>query len=157
MITIRQATQGDIVRVAILNNKLFEEDSGQRDPTVNHDWAKENGRFYFADFLAKNGRCCWLAELNGEGVGYLAGYTQEKDSYHAVKTAELESMYVLAPFRSQGIGRQLATKFIDWAQDQGAQAITVTAYATNTAAINFYHSLGFVPKQLTLALATSAS
>ena len=37
-------------------------------------------------------------------------------------------------------------------QEDGAEIMTVTAYAANQSAVNFYQSLGFTPKQITLAL-----
>jgi GNAT superfamily N-acetyltransferase len=69
-----------------------------------------------------------------------------------VKTAELESMFIRKASRGQGIGTALAHHFMDWAKEDGAEIMTVTAYAANQSAVNFYQSLGFTPKQITLAL-----
>ncbi|MCA9946469.1 MAG: GNAT family N-acetyltransferase [Anaerolineales bacterium] len=156
MVSIRQVsllgTAADIDTIVRFSDTLFREDAGTRDKTVNVGWARENGRSYFSEFVTKNGRCCWLAEVEGQAVGYLAGYISEASDYRLVKTAELESMYVNADYRGQGVGTALATHFIQWTQTQGAKAITVTAYAANQTAINFYQTLGFQPKQLTLVL-----
>ncbi len=67
-----------------------------------------------------------------------------------MKLAELESMYVRQPYRSQGVGRQLASEFVQWAKQRGIQRISVTAYAANNRAIAFYRELGFEPKSLLL-------
>lgn len=152
MITIREAGEADVETIVGFNHALFQEDAGSRDATVNVDWAVDNGRSYFRDFMAKNGRCCWLAESEGRAVGYLAGYVRPANSYHLVKTAELESMYIHADYRSQGVGTALAQHFLQWAGNKGAKATTVTAYAANEKAVAFYQKLGFVSKSMVLTL-----
>jgi GNAT superfamily N-acetyltransferase len=59
-------------------------------------------------------------------------------------------MFVRPSFRGQGIGTALATYFIEWARENKARSITVTAYYANEKAVNFYRRVGFRPKKLTL-------
>jgi GNAT superfamily N-acetyltransferase len=150
MYHIRQATLGDVTAVTQLNYALFQEDGGQRDPTLNLEWATEHGHDYFSKLISTG--MCFVALVDEAIVGYLIGYTRDPSSYRLVKTAELESMFVQAPHRGQGIGTALAQAFIHWAGEQQAHHITFTAYATNERAIAFYQSLNFTPKNLTLAL-----
>ncbi|HMQ34402.1 MAG TPA: hypothetical protein PKD53_26945 [Chloroflexaceae bacterium] len=42
--TVRRAGSADIAAVVALSNTLFQEDSGKRDPLMNHDWAKQHGQ-----------------------------------------------------------------------------------------------------------------
>jgi ribosomal protein S18 acetylase RimI-like enzyme len=150
MFQIRQATLADVTAVTQLNHALFQEDGGQRDPTLNLEWATEHGHDYFTKLISTG--MCFVALVEEAIVGYLIGYTRDPSSYRLVKTAELESMFVQTPHRGQGIGKALAQAFIHWAAEQQAHHITVTAYATNERAIAFYQSLNFTPKNLTLAL-----
>jgi GNAT superfamily N-acetyltransferase len=59
-------------------------------------------------------------------------------------------MFVQPSFRGQRIGTVLATRFIEWARENKARSIKVTAYYANEKAVNFYRRLGFRPKQITL-------
>jgi len=51
-IEITQAKPSDVESIVALSYALFQEDAGQRDPTVNLEWAKEEGDSYFSDFIA---------------------------------------------------------------------------------------------------------
>jgi GNAT superfamily N-acetyltransferase len=61
-------------------------------------------------------------------------------------------MFILQPYRGQGVGTALAQQFRQWSETHGAEFITVTAYAANETAVHFYQSLGFTPKLITLSL-----
>ena len=43
---VRQATQIDVGTIVQLSHALFQEDAGQRDQTVNLEWAIANGHDY---------------------------------------------------------------------------------------------------------------
>jgi len=55
-------------------------------------------------------------------------------------------------FKGQQVGTHLAKVFLAWCQGKGAQRVSVTAYATNVRAVEFYRRLGFEPRNLTLKL-----
>ena len=62
-------------------------------------------------------------------------------------------MYVEARYRNRGVGSSaLVAEFRSWAERQRAERISVTAYASNEAAIRFYARLGFLPKRTTLEM-----
>jgi GNAT superfamily N-acetyltransferase len=147
---IKIATVADAEKIVHLNHQLFQEDAGQRDPFMNLDWPLEHGRDYFTSQLAGDNCRCWLAEVEGELVGYLIGYTRPSNNLRPVRMAELESMYVIESHRSSGIGAQLVQTFISWARAKECQRMAVSAYAANKQAIAFYKRLGFHPKTLTL-------
>ena len=149
---VRQATRVDVSDIVQLSHALFQEDAGQRDKTVNLEWAIANGQDYFSKFMGQEQKICLVATVAGAIVGYLAGYVSDVSDYRLVKTAELESMFILKSHRGQGIGTALAHSFRQWAKEKGAEFMTVTAYAANQQAVNFYQGLGFAPKQITLAL-----
>lgn len=148
---VRKAEAGDDAEVVGMSGALFEEDAGIRDPSTNILWPEEGGHKYFSSLIAdRKSRVCFLAESGGEVVGYLAGRLEEGGALRPVKVAELESMYVRKGRRSLGVGASLAAEFVRWAGDEGAERLSVTAYAANGRAISFYESLGFRPMRLSL-------
>ncbi len=156
--TIRPATVDDVERIVQLNHALFQEDAGQRDPTMNLNWALEEGVRVFTGFLKREQSVVLLVE-DGEGgettavVGYLAGQMRHRYKMRPINVTELESMYVIETHRNQGMGTALVGQFCEWSQAQGAECIAVTAYVANTRALAFYQRLGFIPRDITLELA----
>jgi hypothetical protein len=41
---VRRTELADLPAIVALCNALFREDSGQRDPLMNHDWAQQHGQ-----------------------------------------------------------------------------------------------------------------
>ena len=68
-----------------------------------------------------------MARVDDELVGYLAGHVRAASDYRLVKTAELESMFTLKAYRGRGIATALVYHFKDWAKENGAEIMTVTA------------------------------
>lgn len=151
-VKIRKAEQSDVEAIVGFSYALFQEDAGQRDPSMNLEWAKENGAAYFSELIASDKNIGLLALVEDNVIGYLVGRVREATSLSLIKKADLESMFVEEQYRGQGVGAQLAQMFLKWAIEQGVEQITVTAYAANERAIAFYQGLGFKPKNLTLAL-----
>lgn len=149
-IRIRPADEGDLDVIVALNHALFQEDAGQRDPFMNLDWARQEGRAHFARHLASATSCCLVADRRGDVVGYLVGYARSATSLTTVPVAELESMFVLDNARCHGVGKHLVDAFLAWCRGRGTQRASVTAYAANDGAIRFYQRAGFAAKQLTL-------
>ena len=148
---IVRATKANVSDIVKLSHALFQEDAGQQDKTVNLNWAVAHGKSYFSQFIEREQTICLLALVDEAVAGYLAGYVSNVSDYRLVKTAELESMFIRQTYRSQGIGATLARQFKQWAKENGAETVTVTAYAGNEIAIRFYKALGFTPKQVTLS------
>lgn len=147
---VRRAELADVPAIVALSDALFREDSGQRDPLMNHDWAQQHGQPYFRGLLDNRAYLVLIAEEDGEVVGYLAGSTSEACELRTVRSAELESMCVTQASRGRGAGEALARSFLQWAQEQGAVWVTVTAYVANHGALAFYERLGFLPHAVTL-------
>lgn len=150
---VRPATPDDLKTIQDLNHQLFEHDS----EWISHlvmDWPydPQTGQAYFKDVTERPDAACFVAEDNGEVVGYLAGSLKKAESYRKVKMAELENMFVKEAYRHQGIGKQLASKFKQWCKEQGVQKILVIASAPNEQAIQFYKSIGFEPYSLELEM-----
>jgi RimJ/RimL family protein N-acetyltransferase len=83
-----------------------------------------------------------VAELEGEIIGTVrlfAGMCGSKDQH----VAEL-GIFVLPPYREQGVGKRLMTYALDWAAGQDLLKITLSVFATNQRAIHMYEQFGFV-------------
>jgi GNAT superfamily N-acetyltransferase len=78
----------------------------------------------------------WIAEVDGEAVGYLAGRV-ERPRLH------IDEVDVLRPFQGQDIGRSLLTTAADWARANGLQALSLTTFRNVPWNAPFYASFGF--------------
>ena len=146
------AGKGDVGALVRLSSALFQEDGGMRDPFADVGWPEREGRDHFLSLISRRDALCLLSKPGRAPAGYLAGYIGEPVTIRPVKVAEVQSMYVEARYRNRGVGSALVAEFRSWAERQGAERISVTAYASNEAAIRFYARLGFLPKRTTLEM-----
>ena len=149
---IKAATPADLDTIVEYSHKLFQEDAGQRDPSMNLNWAPEFGHDYFRPMITDETFLCLLAEVDQVPVGFLVGYLKKPSDVRPIKAAELHSMFVDQAFRSQKIGEALAQHFLSWAKENGSIRASVSAFAANVRAISFYESLGFAPKNVSLEI-----
>lgn len=149
-ILLRSAQLSDLESIVRMNHSLFQEDSGTRDPFTNQDWALQDGAEFFSNHISSDSSLVLMAESGGESVGYLVGYVTQSSSVRPVRMAILESMFVTRSERSRGIGQQLLDAFLVWSQERNALQVSVTAYASNDAAVRFYRRCGFEPHTITL-------
>jgi len=95
--------------------------------------------------MAMPDRLVLVAEADGQVVGHLTGRIDEPTPIRLVSVATLASMYVRPAHRRQGVGARLVEQFREWARDQNARRMSVTAYTANDDAVRFYRRQGFVP------------
>jgi GNAT superfamily N-acetyltransferase len=149
-ILIRPAALADVPGLVKCSIGLFAEDSGTRDDTMSQEWPRQHAAQSLTDGIADERRLVLAADLDGAVVGSLSGSLTEPSAMRSVRVATLISMYVMPERRSSGVGAQLVDAFRAWARENRADRITVTAYAANDRAIDFYRRNGFVPKSLML-------
>ena len=150
---IKSATIEDLKRVQELNLMLFEKEYAEFDNTLNRKWTfGEDGTEYFKERITEDAGCVFLAYIDDEIVGYLAGGLMDnKKSYRVLpNSAELENMFVLDKCRDTGIGSKLYQAFVDWSKSKGVKRLRVGASAQNVAGINFYRKNGFIDYDLIL-------
>src|SRR5689334_7465169 len=141
---IRPATAADLPTVVRFSAGLFAEDSGTRDPFGDPSWPERAGAAYFGAALGDERVRGWIAE-DVEPRGYLLGRLRAPSPTRSgAVLADLESMFVDPGHRSAGIGAQLVAAFTEWARAAGADALVVSAYASNRRALRFYAAEGFV-------------
>jgi GNAT superfamily N-acetyltransferase len=150
--TIREATAADVDGLVASNSALFAADAAVRDPLRNPGWADAHAAGHVTETLANPDMLVLVAEYDGAIVGHLTGAFLPVSAMWTAPRAELFSMQVMAPWRSQGIGSQLVGSFKAWAHARGVAQLRVSAYTANEGAIRFYRRHGFVPLDTTLAL-----
>ncbi|PIR44045.1 hypothetical protein COV23_01960 [Candidatus Wolfebacteria bacterium CG10_big_fil_rev_8_21_14_0_10_31_9] len=150
---IKSATIEDLKRVQELNLMLFEKEYAEFDNTLNCNWTfGEDGTEYFKGRIIEDDGCVFVAVVDDEIVGYLAGGLMDnKKSYRVLpNSAELENMFVLDNRRGTDIGSKLYQAFVDWSKSKSVKRLRVSASAQNVAGINFYRKNGFVDYDLIL-------
>lgn len=145
-VIIRKAKDNELKVIQDLNYQLFLHDE-EYDSSLNMDWPYQQvGEEYFKNKICGKDGVCFVAEVDGAVVGYLAGGMIEPYSYRNIKKeSELENTLVKEEFRGHGIGEKLFQEFIEGSKEQSAEKIKVSASAGNSRAIKFYQNVGFVP------------
>ena len=59
---------------------------------------------------------------------------------------QVEPLAILPAYQRQGLGRQLLLAVGNWVQSQSSGQLLIGTWATHTAALTLYQSLGFVPE-----------
>lgn len=150
-VIIRRADISNLKDIQELNNKLFELEYKEFDPSLKVGWPYEKeGTEYFSDML--NNEVVFIAEANNKIVGYLAGSINVEQSYNTRTLAELDNMYILEEYRKYGIGSKLVNELKTYCRSLGIQELKVTASYKNINAINFYRKNGFEDFDLTLKM-----
>lgn len=143
--TIRIARPDELPIVQKLNGDAFENDA-EHDPYLVMTWPTDpsTGGTYFRRRLDGAGDgVVFVAEDNGDVIGYIAGAIRPNEPYRRGSRSELENMFVRADARRSGIGSSLVNAFVTWSRQQGADEVYVSAYFDNERAVSFYEHYGF--------------
>ena len=101
-------------------------------------------RRFLADLSSSSHSCLFVAESDGEVVGFLSGELREGSPAFSPKTwTAVEDVYVRPDHRGSGIGRSLFEACQEWARKKGANGISLQVAADNTRARRFYKELNF--------------
>jgi ribosomal protein S18 acetylase RimI-like enzyme len=101
-------------------------------------------RRFLADLSSSSHSCLFVSEREGEVIGFLSGELREGSPAFTPKTwAAVEDIYVVPKHRSLGVGRALFEECRKWAQQKGADGISLQVAAGNTRARKFYERLNF--------------
>lgn len=148
-ITIRTAVLDDIPVLRSLHADLHK-DNLAYDTLLDLNWPLDDrGLKYFTELIEESSSVLYLAEIDGDVVGYLAG--GHKDiNYRTTKMAEIYSMTVRPSHQSQGIGEQLVSAFRGWAKEHGFGKVYVNVYFGNERGIKFYKKCGLTPIDISL-------
>ena len=117
--TIREAISADVDGLVASNSALFAADAAVRDPLRNPGWPDAHAAGHVTETLANPDMLVLVAEHGNAVVGHLTGAFLPASAMWTAPRAELFSMQVMAPWRSQGIGSQLVDRFKAWAHAGG--------------------------------------
>ena len=88
--------------------------------------------------------CLFVAEKNGELVGFLAGRIRSLPPYFGgFQAGFISDVYVADADRGQGVGRHLVLLATRWFQELGLTRIELQVITNNTPAREFYRQLGW--------------
>ena len=88
--------------------------------------------------------CLFVAEKNGDLVGFLAGRIRSLPPYFGGSQAGfISEVYVANAHRGQGLGRHLVLSATRWFQKVGLMRIELQVIMNNTPARELYHQLGW--------------
>ena len=148
---IKKATIEDLETIQDLNNKLFELEYNNFNPSLKIGWPYEiAGEEYFKDLIEN--QIIYLALADNDIVGYLAGSIHVEYSYNTTSIAELDNMFILEEYRKYGIGSTLFNEFKKYCIENNIDELKVTASSKNINAIKFYQKNGFEEFETTLKM-----
>lgn len=150
-VEIREANINDFKKIQNLNNELFKFEYNKFDNSLKVGWPyQEEGKNYFIDMIENNK--VYVAIINNEIIGYLAGQIGVDKPCITRFTAEIDNMYIKNEYRKNGIGKLLIDRFKEYCEEKEVERIIVTAFHGNINAIEFYRKSGFSSYELTLKL-----
>jgi ribosomal protein S18 acetylase RimI-like enzyme len=142
--TVRPGRRDDAAAAARLWVRSAEEHTRYDDVYSTAPDAEKVMRRFLADLSSSAHSCLFVAERNGEVVGFLSGELREGSPAFKPKTwAAVEDIYVAPEHRSLGIGHALFGECQEWARQKGADGVSLQVAAGNIRARKFYESLGF--------------
>lgn len=92
-----------------------------------------------------------VAEAASVPVGFLSCHLQLL-LHHAGPVAEIQELYVLPAWRSQGVGQQLIEHITDMARREGWLSLEVTSNRRRVRTHQFYERMGFAPSHVKLVI-----
>jgi ribosomal protein S18 acetylase RimI-like enzyme len=101
-------------------------------------------RRFLADLSTSSHSYLFVAEADGEVIGFLSGELREGSPAFKPKTwATVEDIYVAPDYQSLGIGHALLEACQKWAKEKGADGVSLQVATSNVRARKFYEALGF--------------
>jgi [ribosomal protein S18]-alanine N-acetyltransferase len=123
-ITLRPHQADDLGRILAIEKASFLEADAYSEAT-------------FEELRRDHGDCFFVAEILGQVVGYIVGYSEEEGK------GEIDSLAVDPRFRQFGVGERLTKCVLDWFGAGGLTVCTLEVRPANTDAIRLYEKIGF--------------
>lgn len=132
---IRQMVLDDLPAVYALGEKLFRAGDA---PNLYRTWTD----YVLVDSFSADRDFCLVAELEGEVIGFVLGYTYTKRR-NSWTYGYLEWMGVAQEWNSHGVGRALVDSLTRLFREEGVRMMIVDTEAENHRAIDMFQKLGF--------------
>jgi len=134
--TIRKATINYIDKVIYINRVSLPENYT---------------RYFFVEHLNKWPNAFYVAEVDGEVVGYVMSRVELGwgiTKLGLMKKGHIVSLAVLEKYRRRGIGTALMKAALEGLKNYGVKEVYLEVRVSNTPAIRLYEKLGFVKKRI---------
>ena len=155
-VTIREAVPGDERLLAVLNRCVQESHVVNRPDSFKPSVFEEVAE-WFRTFLQNRSAHVWIAEEQGEAVGYVTSLVQERPENPFCRSrrwCEIDQIVVDPKFRRRGIGSALTQKAVATAATEGIPMVELVAWSFNEEAQRTFQKLGFAPKLVRWELRT---
>jgi GNAT superfamily N-acetyltransferase len=143
---IRRAGPADAETLAALGRATFTEAFGRLYPPQDLAAFLEDahGVAQARADLADPRKAIWLAECDGEAVGYaLAGPCDLPHPDVAPGDGELKRLYLLGRAQNGGLGARLFESVTEWLQRDGPRTVWIGVWSQNHGAQRFYARHGY--------------
>ena len=149
---IRKAMKSDGAALDALLTKLMRDETRYDSNLSPEVVIKDN----YAQRIEEEGSSAFVAEEDGNIVGYLYGFLYQIPGMMLRPVAIMDALYVEEAYRGQGIARELFQRFREFAEEGHADRIELKVLSDNTKAMALYEALGFCEKKKYMELPLTA-
>jgi ribosomal protein S18 acetylase RimI-like enzyme len=151
-VLVRRATVEDAAAVTALHGYLQRMHT-ETHPDIFKVFDPDATRPHFEDMLASGDALIWVAEIDGEAVGYAWAnlvHREATDLAHEQHALHVQALAVAPRARGAGVGRALMQAAEDHARSLRLASVTLNTWVFNTGAHDFYERLGYERLHMTM-------
>jgi ribosomal protein S18 acetylase RimI-like enzyme len=142
--TIRAGRKDDAAEAARLWMRSAEEHTAHDRIYETAPGAEKTMRRFLADVANSGYSFLFVAAAGDRTVGFISGELRQGSPTFLPRTwASVDDVFVEPEYRNRGMGRALLQSVSDWAQEGGADCISLQVAAANARGRKFYEDLGF--------------
>ena len=142
--TIRPGRREDAVEAARLWMQSAREHTAHDRVYETAPGAEKTMRRFLADVANSGYSFLFVATAGDRTVGFISGELRQGSPTFLPKTwASVDDVFVEPEYRNRGMGRALLQSVKSWAQEKGADGISLQVAAANSRGRKFYEDLGF--------------
>jgi diamine N-acetyltransferase len=146
--TIRRALDGDELALAELNESV-QNLHADNVPSFFKRYSREETSDWFKRFLSKENTEVWLAEEDGEPVGYASIVFQEQPETPFCRERrylQIDQISIRSDRQCSGIGRELIEHILKSSRQAGIRDVELSCWSFNDGAQEAFKRLGFSPR-----------
>jgi GNAT superfamily N-acetyltransferase len=142
--TIRPGRREDAAEAARLWMQSAEEHTSHDRVYETSPGAEKTMRRFLADVANSSYSFLFVAVVGVRTVGFISGELRQGSPTFLPKTwASVDDVFIELEYRNRGMGRALFQSVQAWAQERGADGISLQVAAANSRGRKFYENLGF--------------
>ena len=142
--TIRPGRKEDAAETARLWMRSAEEHTAHDRVYETAPGAEKTMRRFLADMANSGYSFLFVVSAGDRTVGFISGELRQGSPTFLPKTwASVDDVFVEPEYRNRGMGRALLQSVRAWAQERGADGISLQVAAANSRGRKFYEKLGF--------------